>query len=239
MRGSAIRIVAAGIIFIGISQLWSCNSHETWKNAQKSDTYQAYKKYIKDNPKGNHLAEAKKQADQHYWNSIKNDSTAKSFQQYLKLFPQGQFRSQAQAKVHRLTHHGLAAKARVTGSGVIIRSDHTTSSLSKGVVAKKGTIVQLLGQYEPNSKNGAILKHTVTVVVHGRHIQLAKGKAIHILGRQGDSVKASFITNEFGSSEGLISKDDIQVMSGQKWYKIRTTDGITGWLYGKYIKEMD
>jgi hypothetical protein len=239
MRGPTIRIIAAGIILIGLTQLFGCNSQETWKEAQKTDTYKSYQQYINDNPNGNHLSEAKKRADQHYWKSIKNDSTAKSFQQYLKLFPQGQFRSQAQAKIHRLTHHGLAAKARVTGSGVIIRSDHTTSSLSKGVVAKKGTVVQLLGQYESNKGNGAILKHETTVVVHGKHIKLAKGKAIHILGRRGDSVKASFITNEFGSSEGLISKDDIQAMSGQKWYKIRTTDGITGWLYGKYIKEMN
>jgi hypothetical protein len=238
MHGSTIRIVAAGIILIGLSQLFGCSSHESWKEAQKSDSYQAYHQYIKDNPDGSHLSEAKKRADQRYWESVKGDTTAKSFQKYLDKFPHGQFEDQAKAKIHRSSDQGLAAKAHVTGSGVIIRSDHTTSSLSKGVVAKKGTVVQLLDQYSPNKSNGAILKHEVTVVVHGKHIKLDKGKAIHIRSKRGDSVRASFTTNEFGGSEAMISKDDIEAMSGQKWYKIRTTDGITGWLYGKYIKEI-
>jgi hypothetical protein len=238
MHDSKIRIITAGIILMGLSQLFGCSKHESWKEAQKTDTYKSYHTYITDNPHGKHLAKAKSRADQRYWTSIKNDSSAKAFQKYLDKFPKGQFRDQAKTKVYQITGKGLAAKARVTGSGVIIRSDHTTSSLSKGVVAKKGTVVQLLDQYKPAGNNGAILKQGVTVVVHGKRIYLAKGKAIHILTKRGDSVRASFITTEFGGAKAMISKDAIEAMSGQKWYKIRTNDGITGWIYGKYIQEL-
>jgi hypothetical protein len=233
MRASYIRLIAIGAAVIGVSQLYGCSSKSTWQKAAQTDTYQSYQNYIETNPKGEHLAEAKKRADSRYWKSIKDDTTGKTFQQYLKKFPHGQYRAQAKTKMNQ--HEGLAAKARVTGSGVIIRSNHTTSSASKGVVAKKGTVVQLLDRYKPGSSNGAILKRKVTVEAHGARINLSKGKAIHVLAEQDDSVHASFVTSQFGGTEAWISKDAIEAMSGHTWYKIRTTDDITGWIYGEYI----
>ncbi|HYW35040.1 MAG TPA: SH3 domain-containing protein [Balneolaceae bacterium] len=224
------------IILLGLT--YGCSS-SSWKKARQADTYKAYQNYIKNNPHGKHLAEAKKLAETRYWTSIKNDSTAKPFQQYLDQFPDGQFRSQAQARIKKIKlKEGHSIKGRVTGSGVIIRSDHTTSSASKGVVAKKGTIVQILDQYSTKNSNEAILKHAITVTVHGKRIHLAKGKAIRILSSHNDSVSASFSTSQYGLTKATINQNDIEAMSGQKWYKIRTTDNITGWIYGKYIKEL-
>ncbi len=132
----------------------------------------------------------------------------------------------------------IATKARVTGSSVIIRSDHTTESSSAGVVAKEGTVVQILEVFTSGNSNEAILTHSVTVDKNGDRIRLPTGKAIHILDDRGDSVLASFSTTNYGAEEATISKDDIEAMSGQKWYKIHTGDNITGWIYGEFIEEL-
>ncbi len=132
----------------------------------------------------------------------------------------------------------IATKARETGSSVIIRSDHTTESSSAGVVAKEGTIVQILDVYTAGNSNEAILKRSITVVKNEYHINLPSGKAIHILEDRRDSVRVSFSTTGYGIEEATISKDVIEAMSGQKWYKIHTTDNITGWIYGEFIEEI-
>jgi len=132
----------------------------------------------------------------------------------------------------------VATQARVTGSSVIIRSDHTTESSSVGVVAKEGTIVQILDIYMSGNSNEAILKRGITIAKNGDKINLPSGKAIHILDDRHDSVHASFATINYGTEQATISKDAIEAMSGQKWYKIHTVDDITGWIYGEFIKEM-
>lgn len=132
----------------------------------------------------------------------------------------------------------LPTKARVTGSSVIIRSNHTTESSSAGVVAKEGTIVQILDVYTTGNSNEAILKQSITVFKSGDQIKLPSGKAIHILEDRHDSVRVSFSTANYGTEQATISKNAIEAMSGQKWYKIHTTDDITGWIYGEFIEEM-
>jgi hypothetical protein len=132
----------------------------------------------------------------------------------------------------------MATEGRVTGSNVIIRSDHTTESRSAGVVAKEGTKVQILDQYSTGDSKEAILKRDITIEKNGNQINLPQGKALKILSDRDDSVHASFSTPDYGSTEAIISKNDIEAMSGQKWYKIRTNDDITGWIYGKFIEEL-
>lgn len=241
MRAIYTRITVIIVAIIAINQLYGCSSGSDWDKAKQSDTYEAYQNYIEKNPGGEHFAEAQKRADALYWKSIAGDTTATPFKGYLKKFPKGQFRSRAKTKIDQLTAdqaESKKTKARVTGSNVIIRSDHSTSSRSAGVVAKKGTIVQILDRYTSGNSDEALLKRAVSVEVHGKHIQLPKGKAIRILEDHQDSVRASFITTQFGRVEGTIDKTDIEAIGGETWYKVHTTDNITGWIYGKFIEEI-
>jgi len=230
----SIRITVHTTLLIGLCLLYGCSSN--WEEAHQADTHQAYQAYIEDNPEGEHIEEAKKRADNRYWQSIKNDSTARGFETYLNKFPEGQFRSEAQAEINQLS--SASTKARVTGSNVIIRSDHTTESLSVGVVAKEGTMVQILDRYNSGGSSEAILKRDVTVFKNGERINLPAGKAIRILADRSDSVRASFSTPNYGKTEAIISKNEIEAMSGETWYKIHTNDDITGWIYGKFIEEL-
>ncbi|HLR31791.1 MAG TPA: hypothetical protein VK074_04840, partial [Fodinibius sp.] len=114
------RIFTASVMVLGLSLNYACSS-STWEDAQQADSYEAYQSYIEDNPEGEHIKTAKSRSDSLYWNSIQSDTTAESVETYLNKFPDGQFKSQAQAKLNKILS-GHAAKGRVTGSNVIIRS---------------------------------------------------------------------------------------------------------------------
>ncbi len=236
MRANCICITIIVAAIIALNQLSGCTSRSDWDKTKQAGTYEAYQSYIDRNPEGEHLTEAQQRADSLYWKSIAGDTTATPFKRYLEQYPKGQFRSMAEAKIDQLTPK--STKARVTGSNVIIRSDHTTSSQSAGVVAKEGTIVQILDRYTTGDSDEALLKRAVSVKINDENIQLPEGKAIRILEDNQESVRASFITTQFGRAEATIDKTDIEALGGETWYKIRTTDNITGWIYGKFIEEI-
>jgi hypothetical protein len=225
------------ILLLPILFVYGCNSY-TWEDAQQTDTYEAYQTYIEENPEGEYVEEARILAEVRYWESIQNDTTELAFTTYLNRFPNGQFRSEAEAKIDQLARESLSSEGRVTGSNVIIRSNHTTESTSVGVVAREGTIVQILDFYSSENSKEAILSGDVSVVKNGQQINLTSGKAITILSDQIDSVRVSISGTQFGTVETIISKDQIEPMSGQKWYKITTRDDITGWIYGRFIEEL-
>jgi hypothetical protein len=233
----SIRILMITVILAGSMVLTGCSS-STWEDARQADSYEAYQAYIKDNPNGDHVKVAKIRSDSLYWATIQDDTTAQRFETYLTQFPDGQFKSEAQIKLNQISSSSLAAEGRVTGSNIIIRRDHTTESASAGVVAREGTVVQILDQYKTGNSSEAILKRDVSVNYKERQVQVTSGKAIRILSDRSDSVQASFSTSGYGMIEATISKSDIAAMSGEKWYKIHTKDGITGWIYGKFVEEL-
>lgn len=238
MRANCIHIAIMIAVIFAMIHLTGCNAGATWDEAEQADTYEAYQNYIEDNPGGEYVEEAQVRADSLYWESVADDTTIAAFETYLEKFPEGRFQSEATAKIDQITRSNLSTEARVTGSGVIIRSDHTTSSSSAGVVAREGTVVEILDRYIAGNSTEAILRNDVTVEVRGQRIQLSEGKAIRILEDQDESVRASFITTQFGRAEATIDKNDIEATDGHTWYKIRTTDGITGWIFGRFIEEI-
>lgn len=228
----------AAFICIGV-MLIGCDDSTTWEAAQKANTYEAYQAYMTANPEGEHLAEAQKLAENSYWETIKKDTLSQSFQKYLQLFPKGSHKLKAEILLGQLSSGiKMGAKARVTGSSVIIRGDHTTEASSVGVVAKEGTVVQVLDWYSVGANNEALLNQNITVVSQGQRFNLQQGKAVQVLSDLGDSLHVSFATPNSASVEAIISKDVIESMSGNMWYKIHTKDNITGWVYGEFIEQM-
>lgn len=227
------------IFLILVLLMYGCNSDSsTWEETQQTDTYEAYRAYIEEYPGGEHVEEARTLSEQRYWQSISDDATATTFHTYLNRFPNGQFQTEAEDKLSQLARENLASEGRVTGSGVIIRSDHTTDSSSVGVVVREGTIVQIHDFYNTDNSMEAILTGDLSIVKNGRRLNLSSGKAITILSDLKDSVEVSISTAQYGTVETNISKENIEPMSGQKWYKITTRDNITGWIYGKFIEEL-
>ncbi len=217
--------------------IYGCNTY-TWEDAQQADTYEAYQEYIEANPEGEFVEEARNLLEQRYWESIRNDTSETSFKSYLNQFPNGQYQTEAEEKISQLARQNLASEGRVTGSNVIIRSNHTTESTSVGMVAREGTTVKILDFYSSGNSKEAILSSDVTVSANGRRMNLTSGKAITILSDQIDSVRVAISGTQYGNIETTISKEHIEPMSGERWYKITTRDDITGWIYGKFIEEL-
>lgn len=239
MLANHIAILLAAIIVLNL--IVGCSSRTTWEEAQVADTYEMYQNYIDSNPEGEYLEEAKMKADSLYWESIAADTTVGSYETYLEKFPEGRYQTEAQTKIEQITEgppEPLSTTGRVTGSGVIIRSDHTTASSSAGVVAREGTVVEILDRYVAGNSTEAILKNAVTVEVRGQQIRLESGKAIRILSDENESVRASFSTQQFGRAEATINKADIEATEGETWYQVHTNDGITGWIFGRFIEEI-
>jgi hypothetical protein len=225
------------VLLLPMFLLLGCNSF-TWEDAQQEDTYEAYQTYIEENPEGEFVDEAQKLLELRYWESIRDDSGAAGFQTYLNRFPNGQFIIEAEEKIDQIERANLATEGRVTGSNVIIRSDHTTESTSVGVVAREGTIVEILDFYNSGNSKEAILSRDASFVQNGQQINLTSGKAVTILSDEIDSVRVSVSTAQYGTIEATISKESIEPMSGERWYEITTRDNITGWIYGKFIEEL-
>jgi len=225
------------VLLFPVLFVYGCNTY-TWEDAQQEDTYEAYQTYIEENPEGEFVDEAQQLLELRYWESIRSDSSTTSFQTYLNRFPNGQFQSEAEEKIDQIARANLATEGRVTGSNVIIRSDHTTESNSVGVVAREGTIVEILDFYNSGNSKEAILSKDATFVQNGQQINLTSGKAVTILSDQIDSVRVSVSTAQYGTIEATISKENIEPMSGERWYEITTRDNITGWIYGKFIEEL-
>lgn len=225
------------VLLFPVFLFYSCNSY-TWEEAQQEDTYEAYQTYVEKNPEGEFVEEAQQLIELRYWESIRDDSSAAAFQTYLNRFPNGQFLTEAEEKIDQIARANLATEGRVTGSNVIIRSDHTTESTSVGVVAREGTIVEILDFYNSGNSKEAILSSDVSFVQNGQQINLTSGKAVTILSDQIDSVRVSVSTAQYGTVEVIISKENIEPMSGERWYEITTRDNITGWIYGKFIEEL-
>lgn len=224
------------VLFLALL-LYGCNS-DTWEETQQTDTYEAYQVYMEEYPESEHVEEARRLAELRYWESVSSDTTATSYHTYLNRYPNGQFQAEAEEKLNQLARENLASEGRVTGSGVIIRSDHTTESSSVGVVAREGTIVQILDFYSSENSQEAVLSRDVNVEDNGRRIELLSGKALTILSDKMDSVYVSVSTAQYGTIEITLSKEHIEPMRGQKWYKITTRDNITGWIYGRFIEEL-
>lgn len=224
------------VLFLALL-LYGCNS-DTWEETQQTDTYEAYQTYMEEYPESEHVEEARRLAEQRYWESVSSDTTATSYYAYLNRYPNGQFQAEAEERINQLARENLASEGRVTGSGVIIRSDHTTESSSVGVVSREGTIVQILDFYSSENSQEAVLSSDVSVEDNGRRIDLLSGKALTILSDKMDSVGVSVSTAQYGTIEITLSKEHIEPMRGQKWYKITTRDNITGWIYGRFIEEL-
>jgi ankyrin repeat protein len=128
--------------------------------------------------------------------------------------------------------------ARVTGSDVIIRSDHTTESDVAGVVEQEGSEVKILDEYYPDNASEAILSQSITVYENGESIELNKGKAVTIISGRGNQVRVSFAHADYGKVTTDIDSDYLEGISGQKWFQVRTSENTTGWIYGQFIEEL-
>lgn len=136
---------------------------------------------------------------------------------------------------------GYSQQGYITGSGVLIRSDHSTSGAKKGSL-KLNQEVDILDVYYPsNNYNEAILRTKTKFYSQGNGaylFSLGSGKAVKVIENINQYQYRISFKNKNGSvGFAKISSDRLEFINGEKWYKVRTNSGLVGWVFGKYVQE--
>lgn len=133
------------------------------------------------------------------------------------------------------------SNARVTGSAVQLREDHSTTAQSIKSM-KKNDLLVVLEEFTPQDNYGeAILiqKTDFFDEYYGSFsFSLPKGKAVMVEGQvEGNRCRISYMdikTKKKGFAK--IDRNLLEFISGKPWYKVRREDGMTGWVYSEFVE---
>lgn len=125
----------------------------------------------------------------------------------------------------------------ITGKGVLMRSSFSTQSQPKATF-KQFESVFVIEEYEPNNSNEGITKTYVKLYdEYGQHAEtLNPGRAVQIIGREGSKYKVSFVSTKRRTLTATIDRSEIDIISGDKWYRVRRDNGETGWVFSKFLE---
>lgn len=127
----------------------------------------------------------------------------------------------------------------ITGEGVVLRQMNTTESAKMGSL-KKGDKVTIKEQTRPENQNQAITAKEVKLYndYNGKYMAtLNKGKALKIESFDGSMYKVSYMHPEMGKLYATVAPSELETISNEPWYKVRTADGKEGWVLGKFVKK--
>ena len=135
------------------------------------------------------------------------------------------------------------ANARVNGSAVQLRSDHSTTAQSLKSM-KKNDVLQIIEEYVPSGNNGqAILNQKVDFYdeyYSNVSFSLPKGKAVMVEGQLGGNICRISYYDIKTKTKGYakINSSALDFISGKAWYRVKREDGLTGWVYSEFVDKM-
>ncbi len=141
-----------------------------------------------------------------------------------------------------LAFSSTCQNATITGSGVLIRSDHSTSGAKKGSLKLNQEVYILDVYYPSNNFNEAILRTKTNFYDNDGNgnfmFSLGAGKAVKVV-ENIDQYRYRISFRNTNGSLGFanISSNSLEFINGEKWYKVRTNSGLVGWVFGKYVQE--
>lgn len=132
--------------------------------------------------------------------------------------------------------------AKINGNNVLVRSNHSIQSNRKGVLTK-GQTVTILDEFTPDGNhNEAILRSSTNFYNSYSGVKvftLNRGKAIVIERFDGNMYSISYEDDKTGKTGyAQLSASQLEFISGDVWYKISTTSGLSGWVFGKFVTKI-
>lgn len=151
-------------------------------------------------------------------------------------------KEQEKSKVEN-TQTSFSANAKVNGSAVQLRSDHSTTAQSLKSM-KKNDLLQIIEEYVPDGNYGqAILTQKTDFFDEyygSMSFSLPKGKAVMVEGQiNGGMYRISYMdakTKKKGYAK--INASLLEFISGKAWYRVKREDGLTGWVYSEFVDKM-
>ena len=134
------------------------------------------------------------------------------------------------------------SSARITGSNINVRSEHSTTSVRKGSL-QLNEIVQVLDVYYPSENNNeAIIRSKTNFYSEYNNtfmFSLDAGKAVIVIRNiSEDTYRISFKNINGGIGYASISSSLLEFINGEKWYLIKSSKSLVGWVFGKYVDEI-
>lgn len=126
---------------------------------------------------------------------------------------------------------------KISGSNVIMRNSHSTSAKNIGNF-KNGERVEILDEYKPSNNDEAITKNPIKLYNSNNDLvyTLPRGKAVQVIEElSNDQYEVSFVHKEHGTLTTTIGIEDLEFISGDKWYKVKQTNGKEGWVFSKFL----
>lgn len=124
----------------------------------------------------------------------------------------------------------------ITGDRVNMRSG---PGVNNGVVTKlnKGDSITVIDKTLSGSENEGKLWYKTTVSLDGGGTKtLNKGHAVTILSESGSKYYVRFeITEKNRTYYGYVDKGSVKLFTHDYWYKIKTSNGLTGWVIDDYV----
>jgi len=129
--------------------------------------------------------------------------------------------------------------AKINGNNVLVRSNHSIQSNRKGVLTK-GQTVTILDEYTPDGNHNEAILQSSTNFYNSYSGELLftlnKGKAIVIERFDGNMYSISYEDDKTGKTGyAQLQASQLEFISGDVWYKISTTSGLSGWVFGKFV----
>lgn len=125
---------------------------------------------------------------------------------------------------------------KINGTNVIFRKDHTTKSDIIGSFKNSGEEIEILGTFI-QEKGQALISEDFTLKINGSDYKFKKGKAVDLIDENSGFYTVMFKDNDLNEQLIKLKTNLVSVTDYSKWYNIKRNNGLTGWVYGKYITE--
>ncbi len=125
---------------------------------------------------------------------------------------------------------------KINGTNVIFRKDHTTKSDIIGSFKNSGEEIKILGTYI-EEKGQALISENFTFSINSTDYEFKKGKAVDLIDENNGYYTVSFKDKDLNEQRVKLKADYVSVSDYSKWYKVKRTNGLIGWVFGKYIAE--
>ena len=134
------------------------------------------------------------------------------------------------------------SEAKITGSNVIVRANSSTSAGKRGSLKLNQRVTVLDTYFPSDNRNEAILRYKTDFYNEyssNFSFSLNSGRAVKVVeSLGGDSYRISFVQANGDKGFAKISGDRLEFINGEKWYRIETSTGLTGWVFGKFVQEI-
>tara|TARA_R100000306_G_scaffold62450_2_gene70353 strand:- start:1112 stop:3817 length:2706 start_codon:yes stop_codon:yes gene_type:complete len=124
----------------------------------------------------------------------------------------------------------------INTTDVILRERPNINSSIIKIFKYSGEKIEILGAFLPENKQIAVLNRDLNYSYEYNQASLKKGKGVTIIS---ENVGTNMISIDLDNNTSITLNIPTSYLDkiNYKWYKVMTSNGDIGWVYGKFIKE--